>query len=376
LAPAHAADDPAGVAEAVVALHATDPASVHLSALARLAEPAVATVERALYDERTLLRMLGMRRTVFVVATPTAPVVQAACTDPIAARERLRNIQAVVAAGLCADAAAAAGWLTEIEDSVHASVLARGEATAAELVAEEPRLRTRIMLGTGKYVAEQNLTSRLLFVMAAEGRLARGRPRGSWTSTQHRWAPIEGWLPDGVTGMPADTARTELARHWLAAYGPATVADLAWWSGWGLTRTRQALAALEAIEVDLDGVAGMALPDDLESEPAPEPWVALLPSLDPTPMGWAARDWYLGPYGPLLFDRSGNIGPTVWCDGRIVGGWAQRAGGEIACRLLEDIGCEAAAAVEAAAARLAGLIGGVRFAPRFPVPLGRELAAG
>ncbi|HEX6390519.1 MAG TPA: M48 family metalloprotease, partial [Solirubrobacteraceae bacterium] len=46
-----------------------------------------------------------------------------------------------------------------------------------------------------------------------------------------------------------------------------------------------------------------------------------------------------------LFDRSGNIGPTVWCDGRIVGGWAQRTDGEIALALLEDVGAGAAAAI-------------------------------
>ena len=53
----------------VVALHATDPATVHLSAAARMREPDVAAVERALYDERSLIRMLGMRRTMFVVPT-------------------------------------------------------------------------------------------------------------------------------------------------------------------------------------------------------------------------------------------------------------------------------------------------------------------
>ncbi|MGX1977236.1 DNA glycosylase AlkZ-like family protein, partial [Streptomyces kronopolitis] len=165
-----------------------------------------------------------------------------------------------------------------------------------------------------------------------------------------------------------------------ASYGPATVEDLKWWTGWTLTATRQALAAIGAVEVDLDdGTRGVALPDDLEPVAAPEPWAALLPALDPTAMGWKARDWYLDPaHVPRLFDRSGNIGPTVWWCGRIVGGWAQRADGEIVWRLLtDDGGCgssEAAAAVTAEAARLAAWVGDVRVTPRFRSPLERELS--
>jgi hypothetical protein len=114
----------------------------------------------------------------------------------------------------------------------------------------------------------------------------------------------------------------------------------------------------------------------LEDEPDPPPWVALLPALDPTAMGWRERGWYVGEHSAALFDRSGNIGPTVWCEGRVVGGWAQRPGGQIAVRLLEDIGAEAAAAVAAEAQRLGEWIGpGVRVTPRFRTPLERELAA-
>jgi hypothetical protein len=106
-----------------------------------------------------------------------------------------------------------------------------------------------------------------------------------------------------------------------------------------------------------------------------EPWAALLPALDPTAMGWRERAWYVGGHAAALFDRSGNIGPTAWWDGRIVGGWAQRKDGEIAVRLLEDIGAEGAAAVAALAQRLREWIGpAVRITPRFRTPLERELS--
>ena len=100
------------------------------------------------------------------------------------------------------------------------------------------------------------------------------------------------------------------------------VADVRWWTGLPMGQVRKAVAAAGAVEVDLDGVPGLVLPDDLDPVPAPEPWVALL-RLDPTTMGWAGRD-FLGPHRPVLFDRNGNAGPAIWWDGRVVGGWAQR----------------------------------------------------
>lgn len=67
------------------------------------------------------------------------------------------------------------------------------------------------------------------------------------------------------------------------------MADLQWWAGWTAAQTRRAVGGLGCVEVALDcGTAGV-LPDDLEREEAPEPWVALLPALDPTAMGWTDR---------------------------------------------------------------------------------------
>nr|WP_241683165.1 crosslink repair DNA glycosylase YcaQ family protein [Actinomadura sp. J1-007] len=150
---------------------------------------------------------------------------------------------------------------------------------------------------------------------------------------------------------------------------PRPVSDLKWWTGWSAGDVKKAVAALDTAEVDLGGGAtGLVLADDTAPTDPPEPWAALLPALDPTPMGWQERSWFLGDHGPALFDTSGNIGPTVWWDGRIVGGWAQRADGEIAVRLLEDAGAEARAAVDAEAARTAAWYGDVRATPRFRTP--------
>ena len=101
---------------------------------------------------------------------------------------------------------------------------------------------------------------------------------------------------------------------------------------------------------------------------------ALLPALDATTMGWAWRDWYLGPHRSQLFDTSGNAGATAWWEGRIVGGWRQSDSGEVDLQLLEDPGSEARQALEHEAARLSGWLHGVRVQPRFPSPLSKAAA--
>lgn len=359
------AADPVEVADDLVALHSTDPTSVYLAAWARMKDANIATLERALFEERTLLRLLAMRRTVFVASLDVAPVLQAACSQTIAARERRKLLSYLSAARVAEDQPGVERWLAETEEVAARALKERGEATAAELATDDPRLRTELVLSSGKsYEGRQNVASRILFLLAAQGKVVRGRPRGSWTSHQHSWAPLNQWTPRALPTWSPEQAEVELGRRWLRSFGPGTVEDLAWWAGWTKTQVRRVLAALNAVEVDLGDRTGWLLPDDLEPAPAPQPWTALLPSLDSTPMGWHQREWFLGDYGPYVFDGYGNIGPSLWCNGEIVGGWAQDRGGEIVLRFLTDVGSEAVAAAQAQAELLAARLGGVRLTAR------------
>jgi hypothetical protein len=314
--------------------------------------------------------MLGMRRTMFVVPDGLVAVVQRSSADSVAARLRTALVKDLAAVVDSPDA-----WLADVERSVHAILRDGGGAPATALSTAEPRLRTRITYAEGKaYGGPTTITTRVLNLMAADGLIARGRTRGAWNGAQYEWAPIEAWFPAGIPVLDPAEARARLVEAWLARFGPATVADVAWWTGWNRRDTRAALATAGAVEVDLAGTPGVALVTDLEPVPTPPPWIALLPALDPTPMGWVERDWYFPPeFKPLLFDRTGNIGPTIWSRGRVVGGWAQRPSGEVVTRLLTDVGAEQAAAIQAEAARLQEWIGPARVIPKFRTPLDREL---
>ncbi|GAA1976251.1 winged helix DNA-binding domain-containing protein [Amycolatopsis minnesotensis] len=369
---------PEEITASLLALHATDPATVYLTVAAR-SPGTVPDVERALYEDRALVRMLGMRRTVFVFDVETAGIVQAACTDDVAVKEHRHLVKHLTELGHPEPVADAEAWLAEVVESAARALGKRGAAFAQDLTADEPRLKQQLRMAPGKpYESVGAITSRVLFLLAATGRAVRGRPRGSWLSTQYRWSTIEGWLGSALPEWQAEDARAELAKRWLRAFGPAPVTDLRWWTGWTAAQAKKALARLDVVEADLDGQQGIVLADDVDdTAPVAEqpPWVALLPALDPTPMGWSDRGWYLGEHKEALFDRTGNIGPSVWSDGRIVGGWAQRPGGEVVFRLLSGVGAEAEAAIGAEADRLTRWLGETRVTPKFRTPLERELAS-
>ena len=372
LAPSTRATSAVEVARDLVGLHASDPASMFLGASARMHVADTRAVEQALYDDRALVRMLGMRRTMFVEPLDLAPVVHAACTRALAAQQRTRLVGLLEGAGITTTGDR---WLDGVAAATLRAIAARGEATAVELGRDVPELREQIPYGEGKkWAGTQGVSTRVLFLLATEGRVVRSRPLGAWTSSQYRWALMEAYV-SGIDDLPTGLARLELARRWLTAFAPATPADLKWWTGWTGGQVKQVLAEVGATEVDLAGATGAVLPDDLAPVTRPEPWLALLPALDSTVMGWTQRDWFLGEHRAALFDRSGNAGPTVWWNGHIVGGWAQRADGEVAFRLLEDVGGDVTAAVAAAAGGLGAWLGDVRVTPRFRTPLERELSS-
>jgi hypothetical protein len=361
-------------ANALVGLHASDPATPFLSAMARVGGFTPSDLEAALYEERSLVRMLGMRRTLFVVPRDLAAVVESSCTQALGAPERRRLIGWIEAQGIAEDGQA---WVGDVCARTLAALEARGEATAVELSADVPELTAKLTFGEGKtWGGQVGISTRILFLLAAEGSIVRGRPRGSWISSQYRWAPTDRWLGAPLERLPHATASGELLARWLRAFGPATRADIRWWTGWTERQTALALDVIAVEQVALDDDAeGYLLADDLRPVRAPAPWVALLPGLDPTTMGWKQRRWYLGDHADALFDRNGNAGPTVWAGGRVIGGWAQRPDGTVAVELLETVDAATATRVAERQQALERWFGEVRLTPRFRTPLERSLLA-
>ena len=361
--------DPVQAATALLAVHATDAATVYLSLLARCATATIASIADAMYTQRRLVRMMAMRRTLFVVPTDVVPIVHHAAAVGVAATMRKRLLQQL--ATIPTDPPIGAdveGWLADVERGVERSIAARARAAADVLSSDEPRLRTALLPTTDKsYDVRRTLTPQILTLMAAEGRLVRSAPRGAWTARQHLWEPAANWWPDGLADVPdADVRLVEL---YLRRFGPATVTDVQWWTGWTLGATRRALAPLDLVDVG----CGLVLADDTGADRPPGDVATLLPALDSTAMGWKERDWYLPEQWQPLYDRNGNIGPTVWWNGEIIGGWAVRRDGTVVTSLLSDRGRQAGRAVHEAVEQLQPRLAGSVVSASFPTPLEREL---
>lgn len=363
LLPQQRADEVESVAEDLVALHSSDPVSVYLSALVRLKDPEIAAVDAALYERRSLLRHHAMRRTLWVATVDVARSMHAAATRGLVRAEHRRT------AGLLAESGVEDPdrWLGEARRHVVSALETHGPLTARRLGELVPELRQPLVLAPGKkWGATVSAHTRVLLLLGFEGAVVRTRPTGTWINGQYTWAAMDSWVPGGLDDLDGREAARDLAERWLRSFGPGTAADLRWWAGWTAATTRRALADCGAVEVDLGGVPGwVAAGDDGPTAPT-EPWVALLPGLDPTTMGWRDRGWYLEPAADPVFDRNGNAGPTIWADGKVVGAWAQAPDGEIRTHLFEDVGAAHRAAVAARAEELREMIGQARFTVRFP----------
>ena len=123
-----------------------------------------------------------------------------------------------------------------------------------------------------------------------------------------------------------DASRRHLVRRYLAAFGPASVADVAQFTLLSRSVVREALAggaadALEQVRGPAGGtlydVPGAPLPDG--DTPAPP---RLLGMWDSVLLAYADRSRLIPPgHRPLVIRRNGDVLPTLLVDGLVAGVW-------------------------------------------------------
>ncbi len=142
---------------------------------------------------------------------------------------------------------------------------------------------------------------------------------------------LDDWVP---AAGPADTdqAGAALARRYLAAYGPATSADFASWSGLPAAPARTAWASIagERTDVDIPDGTASALTGMVEAlaaaarQPLP---LRLTGGFDTLWLGYADRGLLVDPAHAARVNRGGGmVKPLVVSDGMVVGTWAYRRG--------------------------------------------------
>lgn len=343
----------------MTALHATEAATPYLSLHARTSSLTVDDVSTVLYDARSLVRVMAMRRTLWVVTRDLVPAVAGSAGRRVADAQRRGTAKEAVEL----DAALGPTWIDDAADRIVACLDGR-ELSAKQLRAALPDLGGTFTAAPGtRWATDVPTMTRLLVTLSATGEVVRGRNDGHWRISKPLWTSMDSWLGEASTPTSAEDGYGELVRRLLWTFGPVTEADLVWWLGSTKGAVRSALADVEAMEVALDGGStGWIRPDDTADLEAPadvSPWVALLPTLDPTTMGWRDREFYLDPTrAPLLFDRAGNAGTTVWANGRIVGCWVQDTDERVQLILSEGLPSDSRRLLDIEVDRLNEFLGG------------------
>lgn len=361
LAPAFLVDSPEAATKAMTVLHATESATVYLSCWARVRSLDAADVDRALYEQRSLVKQLAMRRTLFTFPRDLLPAAWSSASARVANTERARMSKDVVKAGLAVDGN---DWLDRARSEVLSLLADAPEGLSAVDVRQAvPMIDVKVEGSAGEIWS----APRVLTHLGATADIMRGANTGRFPTSRPLWTLTAHWLDDAPVALesvdvePAEGYR-EIVRRWLYTFGPGTEDDIVWWLGSTKTIVRAALAELDAVAVTLDGGGtGWLLPNDVAEVADPGPWVTLLPVLDPTIMGWKGRDFYLGPHRNQLFDTRGNAGTSAWVDGRVVGCWIQDEAGVVHLRLIEPVSASARRSLEAEAARLTDWLGGVKI---------------
>ena len=255
-----------------------------------------------------------MRRTLFVFARADIPVVQAAVSTPLAATLRRRLISPLERNGTEPPIDGDLGsWLADLETRVEQALQRAGH--RYRRAAEHRRAgaaRPRSCRGRRR-TARRTSRPPCSPLMSAEGRIVRGTPTGAWTSRHHRWEPVEHWWPDGLPALEqggfTTRARPTVARPLRPRHrrGPAVV-DRLEQDHRPPRPHRPRHRGGRPARRDRDRARrrrGRSAGDACSTTPV----ATLLPSLDPTPMGWKHRDWFLGIDRHHVFDRTATSAP-------------------------------------------------------------------
>ena len=167
----------------------------------------------------------------------------------------------------------------------------------------------------------------LIGLAALQGVLCLGPERDGGEST---YVLLDDWVPR-IRTPSRETALGELARRYVAAYGPATIGDLSAWSGLPIAEARTAITGAKAslTEVTIQGQPGFVLKDRLQqTAPAATPDVRLLPAFDTYLLGYRRRDLAVPRELQARLQRGGGwIHPAVVVNGRAVAAWSLRKSG-------------------------------------------------
>lgn len=207
--------------EDIAGLNSVSAVTPYLSLFNRVRDFEKSMLDAEMYEKRRLYRLRLMRGTLFVVTRSFLPIAYSATiekTQRIYGRFRKYcNISE--------------RELDKLRNKI-IKILEKGERTAKEIRKE---------IG----IHNENVSPVLRWLME-DIPLIRGRPLGTWKSEQFRYSLVS---PSVELNMDKKKAKILLVEKFLGSFGPATLKDLAWWSGFGKKESRNILEEISAIDM-------------------------------------------------------------------------------------------------------------------------------
>ena len=278
--------DVAAVAGRLLAVQAQDLRSARLAVRARTEDIAVAEIDRAIGEERSVVVCWLNRGTLQLVRSDDYWWLHALTTPPLFTANARRLAQT----------------------GVSPAQAEHGVALVERVLGDEgPMARDdlRDRLDEARIPTAGQALIHLLMLVCLRGIAVRG----PFVGGRHAYVLARDWLPRPST-FDRDRALGELARRYLAGHAPADDRDLAKWAGLPLRDARA-------------GLARAGRPAVLAREPAPRP--CLLDQWDPVLVGWRSREALLGDFAERN-DPAAHYRPFAYVDGRAVATWRLRGG--------------------------------------------------
>jgi len=303
---------------------------------------AFSVIERLRQEPRSIVRTWCMRGTLHLVAAQDARWLIPFFGPRIITADRRRMAEL--------------GWVEPLASRglalLRKAIEQQGGLTREEIVR---------LLKANSLPAEGQAPIHLIARAASEGILCQGPDRGKKVA----YLPFDDWVGPLQPLLP-HIALAELARRYLAAYGPAAPEDLAAWSGLKITEARQAWKLVEdqLISVEATGRTLWLLKSQLpwlDAHQDSSPWIRLLPKFDNSLLGYASRDLLVDPaFAARIHPGGGIIRPTLLVDDRILGTWRtkqHRDALEVVIEPFESLPKEAFLPLDAEAASLGRFLG-------------------
>lgn len=296
------------IADRVAGLYGTAP-TCYLSMAARMNGFGLQDLDTELYVNKSLIRMRAMRGSMFVVPTSIVPAVHQA--TGASARKAFKRL--IEKCGV-----SAARYSKTAEKIMDA--LATGPLTVAEIRKTVSPLSKE----------EERALNFIIGLMCGEGLLVRATVKGGWRSDQYRYARFAEWLTGvDLDSVDARQGRAIVARRYFESFGPASLADFLWWSGFSKNDGEEILSDIADLRsIEIQGRQGeyYLFESELKNFKAdsakPIGGVSILPPWDAYLMGYRARDRFISSESyDLVYDRSGNSTYVILADGVVSGIW-------------------------------------------------------